>query len=305
MKLELRNPRLERALSPMLGFLLFLQAGILVTGGIVRLTNSGMGCPTWPRCTDTSLNPEADQIEGQFHAWIEFGNRLISVVLVLVALACLLTVLILKRRDIRALAIGQVAGIFAQIPLGGITVLTHLNPFSVAAHFLLSIVLIAAATTLFDRRNGVGVRLPELNLRLRNAIEWLVAITAVVIIVGTGVTGTGPHAGDADAPRFDISIQTITWIHGLLVVTLFPMIAYIYFASRQIEPLRNRLSIFSGLLLVQGLIGVVQFNQGFPELLVGSHLAGVTLVWISVWRINLLTFTKASTNSTNSIKKGA
>jgi len=294
MTLQFARQRIERALSPLLGLLLFLQAGILVTGGIVRLTSSGMGCPTWPRCTETSLNPEPNQIEDQLNAWIEFGNRLIAVVLVLIALACLISVLILKRRDIRALAIGQLVGILAQIPLGGITVLTHLNPFSVATHFLLSIVLIAAATTLFDRRNGVGIRLPELDPTLRIAIKWLVAVTALVIIFGTGVTGTGPHAGDPDAPRFDISIQTITWIHGLLVVALFPIIA-ILLTAKKFEVLRHRVLIFTGLILMQGLIGIIQFNQGFPELLVGSHLVGVTLVWISVWRINLLTFTKTLT----------
>ncbi|MBC7463237.1 MAG: heme A synthase [Actinobacteria bacterium] len=286
--------RLERVLSPMLGLLLFLQAGILVTGGIVRLTSSGLGCPTWPRCTENSINPEPDQIEGQFHAWIEFGNRLITIVLVFIALACLLAVVILKRRDIRALAIGQVAGIFAQIPLGGITVLTHLNPFSVAAHFLLSVILIAAATTLFDRRAGGGIRLPELDLSLRAAIKWTVALTALVIIFGTGVTGTGPHAGDSSAPRFQIQIQTITWIHASLVIALLAAVAYILFTARENQLVRQRVLVFSGLVLVQGLIGVIQFNQGFPELLVGSHLLGVTLVWISAWRINLLTFRKPS-----------
>jgi cytochrome c oxidase assembly protein subunit 15 len=286
--------RLKKALSPILGLLLFLQAGILVTGGIVRLTESGLGCPTWPRCTDTSIDPEPDQVEGQFHAWIEFGNRLITVALVLVALLALLTVLILRRVDLRRFAIGQVAGIFAQIPLGGITVLTHLNPFSVAAHFLLSIVIIAGCTALFDRRDGIKIRSESLDKNLKKLLRLIVALTALVIVVGTGVTGTGPHAGDSKAPRFDISIRAITWIHASLVVALIGLLIFVIFLIREKPMLRRRLLIFLALLLVQGLVGTIQYLEGFPELLVGIHLFGVTLIWISAWRINLLTFSSTS-----------
>jgi cytochrome c oxidase assembly protein subunit 15 len=286
--------RLQKALSPILGLLLFLQAGILVTGGIVRLTRSGLGCPTWPRCTDTSINPEPDQVEGQFHAWIEFGNRLITVALVLVALLALIVVLLLRRVDLRKFAIGQVVGIFAQIPLGGITVLTHLNPFSVAAHFLLSIILIAGCTTLFDRRNGIKIRSESLNEKLITALRLLVALTALVIVIGTGVTGTGPHAGDYSAPRFKLQIQTITWIHASLVIALIGVLIAVILSNRDKPLLQRRLQIFLVLLLVQGMIGTIQYKQGFPELLVGIHLLGVTLVWISAWRINLLTFRTTS-----------
>lgn len=282
--------RLERALSPLLGLLLFLQGGILVTGGIVRLTGSGLGCPTWPRCTETSINPEPTQLENQLQAWIEFGNRLIAVVLVLVALICLITVLILKRRDIRALAIGQLLGILAQIPLGGITVLTHLNPFAVASHFLLSIILIAAATSLYDRRTGNGIRSVDHPRRVTVLIKWMVAITALVIIIGTGVTGSGPHAGDFKAPRFDIPLQTITRVHGNLVFALLLILAFLFVNVRNLPLIRRKVIIFTGIVLVQGLIGIIQYDQGLPEILVGAHLIGVVLVWVSAWRINLLTF---------------
>lgn len=286
--------RLERALSPLLGALLFFQGGILVTGGIVRLTGSGLGCPTWPKCTEGSINPEPNQVEGQVRAWIEFGNRLISVALVLVALACLVTVLVLKRRDIRALAIGQVGGIFGQIPLGGITVLTHLNPFAVASHFLLSIILIAAAASLFDRRSGVGLRSLDHPLRITRLIKWMVILTALIIVFGTGVTGTGPHAGDYKAPRFDIPIQTITRIHATLVLALLVNLVFLFSTARGISLIRKRVISFAALVIMQGLIGVIQYNQGFPELLVGAHLVGVVLIWISAWRINILTFKQSS-----------
>jgi len=286
--------RLSKALSPLLGLLLFLQAGILVTGGIVRLTRSGLGCPTWPKCTDASINPEPDQVEGQFHAWIEFGNRLITVALVLVALICLITVLVLRRRDIRRFAVGQVVGIFAQIPLGGITVLTHLNPFSVAAHFLLSIILIAGCTTFFDRRDGIKIRSESLEKNLVRSLRALVFLTALVIIFGTGVTGTGPHAGDYSAPRFHMKIQTITLIHSSLVIALIGLLLFVLFTQQDKALLKRRLQIFLALLVAQGIIGTIQYREGFPELLVGIHLLGVTLVWISAWRINLCTFTSKS-----------
>lgn len=282
--------RLERALSPLLGLLLFLQGGILVTGGIVRLTGSGLGCPTWPRCTETSINPEPTQSESQLLAWIEFGNRLIAVFLVVVALICLITVLILKRRDIRALAIGQLLGILAQIPLGGITVLTHLNPFAVASHFLLSIILIAAATSLYDRRAGSGNRSVDHPRRVTVLIKWMVAITALVIIIGTGVTGSGPHAGDFKAPRFDIPLHTITRVHAYLVFALLLILAFLFVNVKNLPLIRSKVITFTGIVFVQGLIGVIQYDQGLPELLVGAHLIGVVLVWVSAWRINLLTF---------------
>ena len=287
--------RIGKALSPLLGLLLFLQAGIVVTGGVVRLTRSGLGCPTWPRCTKSSINPEPNQAEGQFHAWIEFGNRLITVALVLVALVCLIAVLKLKRRDLRRFSVGQVIGIFAQIPLGGITVLTHLNPFSVAAHFLLSIILIAGCTTLFDRRNGTRVHSEFLNRNLVTGLRALVVLTALVIVMGTGVTGSGPHAGDYSAPRFHVRIQTITWIHASLVISVLALLVVLIKTSGNLPLLKRRLLVFLSLLLTQGLIGVIQYNQGFPEVLVGIHLLGVTLVWISAWRINLLTFGSTST----------
>ena len=280
--------RIAKRLSPILGILLFLQAGIVVTGGAVRLTGSGLGCPTWPKCTGNSYTPVPNQAEGQFHAWIEFANRLLTFALIIASLVALFSVIYLKRRDIRALAIGQLLGIFAQIPLGGITVLTDLNPIPVAGHFLLSIILIAAGTSLFERRAYP----PIVQLTPTTMSNFLIArvhliLTAIVIVLGTVVTGSGPHAGDIRAPRFHIKLQTITWIHACLVFALLLLTAILFVTSRQDAQLNRRVIIFFGLSMVQGAIGFLQYYQGLPVLLVGAHILGVTLIWIGAWRIHL------------------
>jgi cytochrome c oxidase assembly protein subunit 15 len=285
--LTILRQRVERALSPILALLLFLQVGLVVTGGAVRLTGSGLGCPTWPECTHGSFTPVPHQAQGELHAWIEFGNRLLTFSLVLTSMTALVAVLLAGRKDLRRLAIGQVLGIFAQIPLGGITVLTHLNPIAVAAHFMLSVVLIAAGTSLFDGRKS---RLkPDTEIEMGH---WLLArthlwLTAIVIMVGTVVTGSGPNAGDISAPRFHIKIQSIAWIHADLVIALLLLTIWFYVASSENSLLRKRILIFAAFALLQGGIGFLQFYQGLPELLVGTHLLGVALVWISAWRIHL------------------
>jgi len=279
--------RLERALSPVLGLLLFFQAGLVVTGGAVRLTGSGLGCPTWPRCTGGSFVPVPHQAQGELHSWIEFGNRLLTIALFLTSISALIIVLVLHRRDIRNLARWQVLGILAQIPLGGITVLTHLNPIAVALHFILSMVLIAAGTILYERRqpNPTTHIVKKTKSQLLGRGQLL--MTGLVIAVGTVVTGSGPNAGDASAPRFHFHFKEITWIHADLVIALVLLTIYFYVKSAPATLLRRRILIFFTLVLAQGGIGFLQFYRGLPELLVGAHLLGVTLVWIAAWRIYL------------------
>ena len=273
-----------RVLSPATAILLFLQGALVVTGGAVRLTGSGLGCPTWPQCTPGSYVPVAGQIQGQVHAWIEFGNRLITFVLVIAALVTLIAVLRSGRRDLRILAIGQFLGIFGQGVLGGITVLTHLNPISVASHFLLSIILIAAATSLFTRRHTPAIKkLSELAPDIFSRAH--VSLSALVLVFGTVVTGSGPHAGDINAPRLHIKIQTAALIHGSAVVLLL-LLTLAFYLSKQTSPATKKLlTIFALISLAQGLIGLIQYLQGVPELLVATHLAGSTLVWIAAWRV--------------------
>ena len=274
----------NRILSPATAILLFLQAALVVTGGAVRLTGSGLGCPTWPECTPGSYTPVAGQAEGQLHAWIEFGNRLLTFILVLAALVTLIAVLRSGRRDLRVLAFGQFLGIFGQGVLGGITVLTNLNPMSVASHYLLSTILIAAATSLFTRRHRAAVKKisplqPDVFSRLH------VVLSALVVILGTIVTGAGPHAGDIDAPRLHIRIQSAALLHGISVALLIALTLAFFLAKQTSEQTKKLLAIFALLTIAQGAIGLIQYVQGVPELLVATHLLGSTLVWIAAWKV--------------------
>ena len=143
-----------RIRTALYGILLFLQGALVITGGAVRLTGSGLGCPTWPECSEGSFVPVSTQIEPEHQVWIEFGNRLLTFALLIAALAVVIEVLKTRRKDLRLLAAGQLLGILAQGVLGGITVLTDLHPIPVAGHLLLSMVLIAGAASLYSRRSG-------------------------------------------------------------------------------------------------------------------------------------------------------
>ena len=277
----------KSVLPALTGILLFLQSALVLTGGAVRLTGSGLGCPTWPECVEGSYLPVEGQAEGQFHAWIEFGNRLLTFALLFAALATFIAVLKSGRRDLRLLAFGQVAGIFGQGILGGITVLTDLNPLSVASHFMLSVILIAAATSLHSRRRYPQVRTSSSHPSISRLSASHTALTFIVLAIGTLVTGTGPHAGDVDAPRLDFHIQTIAYIHAGVVALLIIHSFIFFFASGLSHQTKRWLGIFLLLSLSQGALGYIQYLQGVPILLVAGHLLGSVLIWISAWRIRL------------------
>jgi cytochrome c oxidase assembly protein subunit 15 len=270
------------------GALLFLQAALVVTGGAVRVTGSGLGCPTWPECTDGSYIPVEGQAEGALHAWIEFGNRLLTFALAAVALAVLINVFHNKRRDLRSLALGQVLGIFGQGILGGITVLTDLHPLPVAGHLILSIILIAGATSLYTRRNQSVRKRLNVDTLTRNVSVVHIALSFTVIVVGTLVTGSGPHAGDKKSPRFGFDFRTVAWIHADLVILLLGITAAFFILVRNEKILARAVVIFAVIALSQGAIGYIQWFTGVPEALVVAHLLGATLVWISSWRVRLL-----------------
>uniref|UniRef100_UPI00404A6D36 COX15/CtaA family protein n=1 Tax=Candidatus Planktophila sp. TaxID=2175601 RepID=UPI00404A6D36 len=262
------------------GLLLFLQSALVLTGGAVRLTGSGLGCPTWPECTPGSYTPVPNQAEGQLHAWIEFGNRLLTFALVAVALAVLVHVLYKQRRDLRLLALAQVLGIFGQGILGGITVLTQLHPLTVAAHLLLSILLIGGATSLYDRRE-IAIRKIKLEDKMTSNLSLAhIYLTFFVIVLGTLVTGSGPHAGDEDTQRLGFDIRTVAWIHAEAVIALLGLTLALYVAARQNPLHRRKIIIFTFISLAQGAIGYVQYFMGIPEIIVALHLLGATLVWI-------------------------
>jgi len=280
-----------RVLAPASGFLLFAQAAIVVTGGAVRLTGSGLGCPTWPECTPGSYTTKPYQVEEQVKVWIEFGNRLLTFVLVLAAVVVVLSVLAAGRKELRGLALGQILGIFGQGVLGGITVLTGLHPATVAAHFLLSIILIAGATSLRAQRYAPSVKIqaPALVKKIATAHIF---VTFGVLILGTVVTGSGPHAGDATAARFPFDLRTVAWLHADVVIALLGITFGLFVVHEVSAHTKKRLKIFLAIALSQGLIGYVQWFTDLPEILVGLHLAGSTLVWISSWRIWLSVTTK-------------
>jgi cytochrome c oxidase assembly protein subunit 15 len=278
--------RASRVLSPASGFLLFAQAAIVVTGGAVRLTGSGLGCPTWPECTPGSYTPKPYQVEEQVKVWIEFGNRLLTFVLVLAAITVLVSVLAAGRKDLRGLALGQVLGILGQGILGGITVLTGLHPATVAAHFLLSIVLIAGATSLRAQRFA-SLEKQDAAPLVKKIATAHIAVTFLVLFLGTLVTGSGPHAGDATAPRFPFDLRTMAWLHADSVIALFGITFGLFVVNGVSAHTKKRLKIFVAIALSQGLIGYVQWYLDLPELIVGLHLVGSTLVWIAAWRVRL------------------
>jgi cytochrome c oxidase assembly protein subunit 15 len=281
----------SKVLAPAAGLLLFLQTALVVTGAAVRLTGSGLGCPTWPECTPGSYTPVPHQAEPQLNAWIEFGNRLLTFVLVIASIVVIIAVLKSKRRDLRGLAIGQVLGIFGQGILGGITVLTDLNPIPVAGHLLLSIMLIAGATSLYSRRHAPAIFVKAAPLTNKISMAHLV-LSFVVIFLGTIVTGSGPHAGDAQAKRFGYDIRTVAWLHADVVIFLLGITLAFYVATGTSAQSKQAIKVFAVIALAQGGIGYIQYFTGVPEILVAAHLLGATLVWIAAWRIRLSVITQ-------------
>ena len=270
--------------------LVFLQGALIVTGGAVRVTGSGLGCPTWPECTPGSYTPVPNQAEGQLHAWIEFGNRLLTFVLLITALAVLIlsvriTKVVTAKNRVRFLAALQILGILGQGLLGGITVLTDLHPLPVAGHLILSIFLVSGAISL--RYEVVGLQQEKPTGLVQFLLPIYIWLTLSVIVIGTVVTGSGPHAGDEKAQRFGIDARVISWLHADFVIALLILSALLYLIIRQSgsKILKKRMGIFLIIALGQGSIGYIQYFTGLPEALVAAHLLGATLVWGAAWSL--------------------
>jgi heme a synthase len=257
---------------------------IVVTGGAVRLTGSGLGCPTFPTCTEDSLvtTPEMG-VRGV----IEFGNRTLTFVLTAIAVAVLVAVWRSPRRDLRPLAVLSFLGIPAQALLGGITVLTGLNPWTVAAHFLISMVLVALATVLWLRSREPGVGQPLLRRPLVLLVSGIAAVTAVVLVLGTLVTGSGPHSGDVDddgvptGDRMPFDVEQISQLHADIVFLLLGLtVALLVAVVATDAPGRLRRAARDLLVvqLAQGLIGFVQYFTDLPIVLVLLHMLGAVLI---------------------------
>jgi cytochrome c oxidase assembly protein subunit 15 len=261
------------------------EIGIVVTGGVVRLTGSGLGCPTWPECVPGSFTPVRTD-ESSIHDLVEFGNRTLTFAVVILALASLYSVVTAwpERGRLQLVAVGVLAGIPAQAILGGITVLTGLNPWLVMGHFLLSMVLVALSTALVrgsrDDVSGPGELLVHPIARVVAIVTSVVG--AVVVVLGTIVTGSGPHSGDADTPaRTGFDPRVVSWLHadvvmlfsGLVVATLVAVLI-----TATADEVRRAWWVVLGVTLAQGVIGYVQYFTALPIVLVLLHMLGASLL---------------------------
>ena len=258
---------------------------IVVTGGAVRLTGSGLGCPTWPTCTDASLVP-TKELAG--HGVIEFGNRTLTFLLTAAAIATLVVVWRSSRRDLRRLAVLSFLGIPVQALLGGVTVLTGLNPWIVAGHFLLSMVLVAIATVLWLRSREPGVG----ELVVRRPIPLLVAgiavVTAVVLVLGTIVTGSGPHSGDPKAGRTGFDPALVSQLHADVVFLLIGLTVALLVALHATDSpgrVRRAARDLLAVELAQGVIGYVQYFTHLPIAVVLLHMLGAALITVATARL--------------------
>jgi heme a synthase len=262
------------------------NVAIVVTGGAVRLTDSGLGCPTWPRCTDESYTTTAEM---GVHGVIEFGNRLLTFVVAAVAVAGVVAAW-RHRGRLRWLSVAIFLGIPAQGVVGGLTVLTDLNPWVVGLHFLASIAVIAVAYAFWRSAGPPAPPAPvPPSLRL---LGWVLAVaSAAVLVVGTWVTGSGPHSGDHGAARNGLDPETISQVHADLVFLLIGLTVAAWLALRAmgLRVAARAAAVLLAVELGQGLIGFVQYLTDLPVVLVGAHMLGACLVWLAtlsvVWAL--------------------
>lgn len=282
----------DRALRWSTTTALVVSIVIVFTGGLVRVTGSGLGCPTWPTCDGTSI---ASTPALGIHGAIEFANRLLTTAIVL-AVGWVIVSARLQRPRVRAvtrLAWSQFWLVIANAIAGGITVLVQLNPWVVALHFLLAIALLTTTTVTWHRvRDAVGARDAPLSQGVR-AQSWVLVATALaLIVVGTLVSGSGPHSGDSvEVPRMGLVWSDVVLIHGSLGALLLLSGIVFWFALRgpgaREALVRRRLSWFAVLVAAQGIVGVVQATTALPALLVAIHLLGAAFVWVGALRVLL------------------
>jgi cytochrome c oxidase assembly protein subunit 15 len=266
-----------------------VQTLIVVTGGAVRLTASGLGCPTWPKCTADSL---VNTPEMGIHGIIEFGNRLLTFLLVIVAIAAFALVFRMRkqRRDLFWLTLLIGLGIPAQAVIGGISVLTKLDPYVVGLHFIVSIAMVVLSTVFVYRVYFGQGPWKTVVSRLTVVVAWAMAFFQLVTIcVGILTTGSGPHAGDAEAPRNGLDSELLQHIHsypayialGLTVLTLILSI------TGRVVQLRSAVVMLLAVNVAQIIVGIAQSRMGLPELLVGLHMLLACLVTAAVTNVLL------------------
>ncbi|KOG50753.1 cytochrome B561 [Streptomyces virginiae] len=270
---------------------LVMSVVIVVTGGAVRLTGSGLGCDTWPKCTDDSLIVTQEQ---GFHGAIEFGNRMLTYVLSAAVGWAIIAARSAEpwRHSLTKLGWVQFFIVMANAVLGGITVLTGLNPYSVAGHFLLATALITVTTVTWQRtREGDGAPRPRVPGPVRKLSWALLATTLVLIAAGTVVTGSGPHAGDSsEIRRMPFDWDTTAHVHAVAAWVVCALAVAMWLVLRIVDApadTRARARDLLVVLLAQGAIGYVQYATQVPEALVAAHMLGSCLVWIAVLRVAL------------------
>ena len=264
-----------------------LLAIIIVTGGAVRLTDSGLGCPSWPNCSAGRLTPHT---ASDYNAMVEFVNRmftgLVSIAVIVAVLGSLVRTP--RRRDLVWLSIGLVVGVFAQAVLGGLTVLFDLKPGFVMAHFLVSIVLLSNAIVLYRRAgqpDDATESHPIVTSRIIAMSRSLLVVAALVLVTGTVVTGAGPHSGGGDkdhVTRFDLRIPEVARVHGTTVMVFLGLVLitlWLVRKDRAPASVQTRLTVLLVVLVAQAGVGYAQYFNDIPALLVGIHIAGATAVW--------------------------
>ncbi|MFF5337597.1 heme A synthase [Streptomyces sp. NPDC013181] len=264
---------------------------LVVTGGAVRLTGSGLGCPTWPKCTDESLTSTHEM---GLHGVIEFGNRMLTYVLCAAVAWAIIAARSAKpwRRSLTRLGWLQFWVVMGNAILGGIVVLVGLNPYTVAAHFLLTTALLTVALVTWQRvREGDEAPRPLVS-RAVAQLAWLLAVAAgLLIAVGTVVTGAGRHAGDSsDVPRIPVDWKMVAQLHADLAWVVVALTVALWFVLKAVDapvgPRRRTRDLFL-IVMAQGVVGYVQYFTDVPEILVGVHMLGSCLVWIGVVRVLL------------------
>jgi cytochrome c oxidase assembly protein subunit 15 len=261
---------------------------IVVTGAAVRLTGSGLGCPDWPTCNQGRIVAPLE-----YHAMVEFVNRTVTGA---VSIAVIVAVLgafwrVPRRADLVWLSLGLVAGVAAQVVLGGLTVLFHLAPPIVMGHFLLSMVLIANAVALHERaaRPDGAVARSRAPAAIRAMAGSLVGGATVVLVTGTVVTASGPHGGDTEAARLDFFVPDVARVHGASVVVFLVITIATLLASRRVAAptVARRGTTLLVVVVAQAAVCYTQYFTGVPVLLVGVHVAGAVAVWIASLRFFL------------------
>jgi cytochrome c oxidase assembly protein subunit 15 len=252
---------------------LVANIALIVTGGAVRLTGSGLGCPTWPRCNGRSFVPHG--AIGP-HQLIEFGNRTLTFVLVAIAVATFVAARQSGRRDLLRLAVVLALAIPAQAVLGGVTVLTDLNPWVVSLHLLLSLAIVSVAVLFLHRLDHPSV--PPAR-GVAPALAWSTyVVTWLVLYAGTVVTGSGPHAGDASSPRNGLDPLQLSQLHADLVFLLVGLTIGMWFVLRATGGDVRPVAALAAVEVLQASVGFVQYVAGLPVAVVMLHMLGAAFV---------------------------